>query len=334
MSVADTNYPKIAIVVPYFGTLPSYFPLWLRSCSINPRIDWLFVTDVQIPVECPSNVKVIAQNFEQLVDRIQFVLGEDVVVPVPHKLCDYKVFYGLIFSELIAEYDYWGYCDVDVIFGKLADFLSPEILKSHHKIFGLGHLCLMPNSSDVLDVIRNAAKLPDVRKEVLLNPRTTLFDEWYGAINMNEIFVRHGLKIYEDPGVIADIFSSSPRFLRSFWDGSRKTGFVEQDPNILVWSASIGLIRYCLKGSEIHQEEALYIHLKERQMWMCVNQDDATLQVFGITPAGFIPWEEGRVPSKADFIRYEEGFWNYTKRRAKRKWRNAKYLVKMRLGKS
>ena len=32
---------KVAIVVPYFGTLPNYFQLFLDTCAYNPEFDWL-----------------------------------------------------------------------------------------------------------------------------------------------------------------------------------------------------------------------------------------------------------------------------------------------------
>ena len=50
---------KIAIIVPYFGEFPNYFPLFLNSCRYNPTVDWLLVTDIADPVDYPQNVRVI-----------------------------------------------------------------------------------------------------------------------------------------------------------------------------------------------------------------------------------------------------------------------------------
>jgi hypothetical protein len=340
--IRATTFPKTAIIVPYFGKFPSYFGLWLRSCAINPEIDWLVVTDIESDYKFPTNVRVVSWDFASVVSRIQEVLGKDVVVPVPHKLCDYKVFYGLIFNDLLIDYPYWGYCDVDVIFGKLASFLTNDILESYDKLFGLGHFCLMPNTERVLEVIRGAANIEEVRANVLQNPRTTLFDEWYGTVNINTLFEKKGLRIYEDPGVIADLFSSSPHFNRSFWDKTKQGGRVETENNLLVWNETSGLTRYWVNGKEVRSEPVMYVHLKERVMPISEDLLDntslgvlefPTLGCFGIFPSGFQRWESHRVPAMGDFRKYGEGFWHYAKRRGKRKWRNGLYLLKMRFGK-
>ncbi len=339
--IRATTFPKTAIIVPYFGKFPSYFGLWLRSCAINPEIDWLVVTDIESDYTFPVNVRLVSRDFASVVRRIQEVLGSDVVVPVPHKLCDYKVFYGLIFNDLLVDYPYWGYCDVDVIFGKLASFLTNDILESYDKLFGLGHFCLMPNTERVLDVIRGAADIEAVRTNVLQNPRTTLFDEWYGTVNINTLFQEKGLIIYEDPGVIADLYSSSDHFNRSFWDKTKQGGRVEIENNLLVWNETFGLTRYWVNGKEVRSEPVMYVHLKERIMPISEDLLDntslgvlefPTLRCFGIFPSGFQRWESHRVPRLQDFKDFSEGFWKYAKRRGKRKWRNGLYLLKMRLG--
>ena len=37
----------------------------------------------------------------------------------PYKLCDFKPAYGFIFGEYLKEYDYWGHCDIDIVWGDL-----------------------------------------------------------------------------------------------------------------------------------------------------------------------------------------------------------------------
>ena len=49
----DTVHASIAIVLPYFGKLPNYFPLFLESCRKNPTVNWLFYTDCEVLPECP-----------------------------------------------------------------------------------------------------------------------------------------------------------------------------------------------------------------------------------------------------------------------------------------
>lgn len=58
---------KIAFICPYFGELPNYFELLLKSCKHNSTIDWIIFTDNKINYEIPSNVKVINVNFNDFV---------------------------------------------------------------------------------------------------------------------------------------------------------------------------------------------------------------------------------------------------------------------------
>ena len=40
------------------------------------------------------------------------------------KLCDYKPAYGLIFEDELIGYDYWGFCDTDILLGDIYQFLE------------------------------------------------------------------------------------------------------------------------------------------------------------------------------------------------------------------
>ena len=61
-------------------------------------------------------------------------LGFDVAVESGYKLCDFKPAYGHIFADYIREYDFWGYCDVDVIFGNIRSFITDELLSEYDVI--------------------------------------------------------------------------------------------------------------------------------------------------------------------------------------------------------
>ena len=56
---------KIGIICCYFGSLPNYFNLWLKSCAANPTIDWLFFTDQSIET-LPKNVHLHLTTLETI----------------------------------------------------------------------------------------------------------------------------------------------------------------------------------------------------------------------------------------------------------------------------
>jgi hypothetical protein len=48
-----------------------------------------------------------------------------------NKICDFRPSLGFLFPELIQEFSFWGYGDIDVIYGNLKNFLTDTILKNY-----------------------------------------------------------------------------------------------------------------------------------------------------------------------------------------------------------
>ena len=138
---------RCVLIIPYFGKIPEYFHLWLKSAEANPKFTFLIYSDLPFPVTQKSNVKIKKITFEQLHNRIHEKLGKHCKVKDPYKLCDYRPAYGYLFQEDIQEYDFWGFCDIDLIFGNLEKYLTQEVLANHDKLFMHGHFCLMRNNS-------------------------------------------------------------------------------------------------------------------------------------------------------------------------------------------
>lgn len=118
---------KICFIITFYGKWPPWMPLFLKSCSYNPQINWLLVTDLEWE-DLPENVCLHREVIGDLVVRIQSKIGISVVELKPYKLCDYKPAFGVLFDDLLEGYDFWGHCDLDVAFGNLAHFIDDETL--------------------------------------------------------------------------------------------------------------------------------------------------------------------------------------------------------------
>lgn len=57
---------KCCFIIPYFGKLPNYFPVFLKSCKENLEFNWLLLTDDKSSYDYPPNFEVIYINFEEL----------------------------------------------------------------------------------------------------------------------------------------------------------------------------------------------------------------------------------------------------------------------------
>ena len=126
MSAGNTN--KIAFIIPYFGKLPKFFNLFISSVS-DKRFDVFFFSDLAKPNNLPVNVKWIPLSFDEAKAKFNEKIGSGVTLKNTYKLCDLKPTLGLVFQEYIAQYEFWGSIDIDLVVGDFEKFITPEILK-------------------------------------------------------------------------------------------------------------------------------------------------------------------------------------------------------------
>jgi len=169
---------SIIFIICWQNDYPWYFPYFLHSCRYNPTIDFLIFTDNDTKLELPPNVKIIPYSPEQFKADANKALGFKIAIESGYKLCDFKPAYGLIFSEWIKDYDFWGYCDVDVIFGNIRGFMTDELLNEYDIIsarhdYLTGCFALYRNN----EFMRNLFKQSKDYRKVFTNPHNFFFDE-------------------------------------------------------------------------------------------------------------------------------------------------------------
>ena len=55
-------------------------------------------------------------------------LGIEIGWNEPYKICDLRLGWGTIFRDHVADYDFFGWGDIDVIYGDLRKFLTNDVL--------------------------------------------------------------------------------------------------------------------------------------------------------------------------------------------------------------
>lgn len=167
---------RIAILIPYFGLFPSWFDLFVESVRANSTIDFHVFTDNEL--ESSGNIRATTVSFAEYREYASRKLGLSLEFIESYKLCDLRVCMGRIHEDLLAGYDFYGYCDVDLVFGKIRDFYTEEIL-DRYDVFSThahrlsGHLTLFRNT----DRNRNLYKKIENWKEALASPDMQLLDE-------------------------------------------------------------------------------------------------------------------------------------------------------------
>lgn len=84
----------------------------------------------------------------------------------------------MIFPELVEGYEWWGYCDCDLIFGDLGHFLPAPLAGDCERVYRHGHLTILRNRVDVNRVALN--NLPGVRvswRDVFRHKCSAHYDE-------------------------------------------------------------------------------------------------------------------------------------------------------------
>ena len=171
--------PRIAFIITYIGKYPWYFPYFLHSCKYNPTIDFLIFTDNNDPnLDLSENVKILPYSIEKFKADAAEALGFEVAIETGYKLCDFRPAYGLIFSDVISEYDFWGYCDIDVIFGNIRSFMTDDLLSEYDVIsarhdYLTGCFSLFRNTPYCRELFEQSKDY----KKVFTDKRNFFFDE-------------------------------------------------------------------------------------------------------------------------------------------------------------
>ncbi len=172
------NNLKISIIILYRNPWPQWFKYFLRSCKANKAIEWLIFSENDTPEIIPDNVRFIKITAFDLLQRIKDKIGIESIIVHPFKFSDFKPAYGLIFNDYIRDSSFWGYCDIDLIFGNFSKFISKDIIEQFDIIspsadFFPGHFLLMKNVENINNLFKTAQNW----KEVLGKPGCYCFDE-------------------------------------------------------------------------------------------------------------------------------------------------------------
>lgn len=246
---------------------------------MNPNVNFLLVTDVEVEKH-PVNVMVCKTDLKTIKEKASSVLGFEVVLERPYKLCDYKPAYGLIFSDLLRGYDYWGHCDVDLIFGDLQSCFVKYNLSEYDRFLPLGHLSLYKNNDEVNNRFKSDRLSPNY-KIVFTNEKNFIFDEMGGMTT----FYANGEYPFFKKRVFADIASIYHRYrvIEEYTYDKRPRNYSNQ---IFTWENG-KCYREWIQGGQLHKEEYVYVHFKKRPDFN-VDFNIETVNNFYITNMGFM----------------------------------------------
>lgn len=277
MFVFTPTMNSILIIIPYFGKFPKQFKFWLQSAYNNQTVNFLLLTDNQI--ESKANIRVIKMNFIDFRNQIQSKFDFEIALKTPYKICDFRGAYGYIFSEYIQGYNFWGYGDIDVIYGNIRHFLTDAVLSQNKVLLGFGHLTLYKNTEECNRFFETKIEGFQYYKDVFSKPRNYLFDEFlHGGLSDMWKFADHKHLWDQKPFDDVEIPLKSLNF---------KSVFNSNNPRNLIFEYTApNLYRIFLNSrNEIVKELTLYAHFQMRN-FMRIKTNDSNKYL--IIPNAFI----------------------------------------------
>lgn len=177
---------RIALINCYFGkSWPSYFNHFLFSCKYNPDVDFLIFTNLEAPFQIANVHFIKISNLTEFSKIASEKLNLSIHILDGYKLCDFKPTYGLIFQDYLKGYDFWGYCDIDIVFGNIRYFITEKMLKKYdvispHKNYPAGFFTLLKNNEQCINLFRQSKDYA----HILQNTRHFCFDECNFEFNL------------------------------------------------------------------------------------------------------------------------------------------------------
>lgn len=256
---------KIIIFSTHFGKLPNYFQLWLNSIRVNKNIAVRFFTDNDLnKFSIPDNVSITNISFLDFVKKVQSKFSFKINIQNPYKLCDIKPMYGYLFENEITNYDFWGHCDIDFIFGNLSNFFSKVDFLNNKKFFRNGHFSIYKNNFEVNRYFKIKVQKIDY-KFILKNSENFSFDE-LPKYSINSIFDSLKEHIYHKNNIIADIHPLYESFKLTCLDLSNLQ-YKKLDNNYIFSFDNGNVFGFTIINQKIVKKEFLYVHMQKRKFY-------------------------------------------------------------------
>jgi len=124
-------------------------------------------------------------------------LGFRIAIRKPYKMCEFKPLYGFIFKRYLSKFDYWGHCDIDIVWGNIRKFMTDRVLGKYDIISSRksqisGHFNLYRNNRTLCHLFKRHPQY----KEYLLQPEYCWFDEKAMSLVVSVLHRKRELRVY------------------------------------------------------------------------------------------------------------------------------------------
>lgn len=251
---------KICLMAVWMGELPDSYPLWKMSAKTNKTVDfWLISDHVEDGKE--DNITYVHEDMAHLKQRFQKLFPFDIKLNTPYKICDFKPVYGCAFPEIVQGYDFWGHCDLDIIFGDIRKFLTDELLEQYDKLFDAGFFILYKNTPQMKELYKlsdNKDNMAYSYKKAFCTDYACYFDEYMGM----SILGTQYCNTFRD--------QVTEQMVQDFsWQELGFKSYITKEYFVFRWEAGKLYRHLCDEfGNNIKEKgtEYLFVHIQKRSM--------------------------------------------------------------------
>lgn len=273
-------------IICWFGILPKCFEIWLKSVERNPQFDFLIITDAEYAKSLPTNVKIKKYSLIRFKEDAEKILKTEISIEKAYRICDFRPMYGLIFKDDINKYEYWGYCDLDLVFGNLENILPQSQILNYEAIFNGGHFTLIKNIEKMNTLFMKKGSL-FYYKKVVKNNAIYAFDETTGIQRIakaNGISALWGISYVDADSRYSQLISrmdkTNPKYQVYYWDKG-------------------DLYRAKYEDGKCAYQKLGYIHLQKRSLEF-LDDDVINADEFWIEPNGFATKKSKGLPNEEE----------------------------------
>ena len=221
------SVPSILMITVFFGSWPKWMPAFLESCRLNADIEWLLLGKPSLSQNLPANVRFQPMELSEFLERARTATGFNVEKGREKSCfsqCDLRPAYGRMFEDYISGYDFWGYYDIDILWGRIRKFFPNKIFSEYSMISSMRH-----RMSGYFAFYRNTPEVNDFFLGVrdcqlwLESPTYNSFDELLITNHIRSLIAEDRLpfRVFWDDMVAVDLFELRERPHGWMWSEGR-----------------------------------------------------------------------------------------------------------------
>ena len=148
---------NIILIQLWIGPIPDYFWYHYDTTKNISGVDFLFITDQTDLVLDANNYKVIFITKDIVEDLLKIKTKKSIKILQNKKVCDLKASLGDLFKYEIENYNYFGFYDIDTLFGDLTSI--QKYIDDDYDVISIGNSVFHDRIAGPFTIVKNIEKL-------------------------------------------------------------------------------------------------------------------------------------------------------------------------------